>query len=191
MGFDVKKKGYDQAQVDEYLARLKEESYRETSELRQRVSELRAEIAEKNRIIEEFEAKKESIAAALIKAVEKADEIEKVANERYRAEMDQLRAFHAKWQAHYDALLKKYPDDAGLRAQSRFNEAIEELLCEDEKGCEFSASYESEKARVSANKTTLAESTASASGFDFNEAWNPTDDLSSIMTELGLMSEED
>lgn len=104
--------------------------------------------------------------------------------------MDQLRVFHGKWQAHYNALLARYPDDEGLKAQSKFNEAMDEILSDDEASEVFAGVYESEKKRVKPKASSLAENSVSASGFDFAEAWNPTEDLGSIMSELGLMDDD-
>ena len=105
--------------------------------------------------------------------------------------MDQLRVFHGKWQAHYNALLARYPDDEGLKAQSKFNEAMDEILSDDASSAAFAGVYESESKRVNARPASLAENSVSASGFDFAEAWNPTEDLGSIMSDLGLMSDEE
>lgn len=190
MTFDRDKKGYNSAQVDDYIARLNEEHYREAGDLRHRIDELRAELDEKNKRVAELESRREAIATALINAVEKANEIEKAAVKRYRDEMDQLRVFHGKWQAHYNALLARYPDDEGLKAQSKFNEAMDEILSDDEASEVFAGVYESEKKRVKPKAASLAENSVSASGFDFAEAWNPTEDLGSIMSELGLMDDD-
>lgn len=191
MTFDQDRKGYNRSQVDDYIARLNEEHYKESGELRARITELRTELDEKNAKIAELESRKEAVASALIKAVEKADEIEKAAVKRYRDEMDQLRVFHGKWQAHYNALLARYPDDEGLKAQSKFNEAMDEILSDDASSAAFSGVYESESKRVKTRPASLAENSVSASGFDFAEAWNPTEDLGSIMSDLGLMSDEE
>lgn len=190
MTFDRDKKGYNSAQVDDYIARLNEEHYREAGDLRHRIDELKAELDEKNNRIAELESRREAIATALINAVEKANEIEKAAVKRYRDEMDQLRVFHGKWQAHYNALLARYPDDEGLKAQSKFNEAMDEILSDDETSEVFAGVYESEKKRVKPKASSLAENSVSASGFDFAEAWNPTEDLGSIMSELGLIDDD-
>lgn len=190
MTFDRDKKGYNSAQVDDYIARLNEEHYREAGDLRHRIDELKAELDEKNKRVAELESRREAIATALINAVEKANEIERAAVKRYRDEMDQLRVFHGKWQAHYNALLARYPDDEGLKAQSKFNEAMDEILSDDEASEVFAGVYESEKKRVKPKASSLAENSVSASGFDFAEAWNPTEDLGSIMSELGLMDDD-
>lgn len=42
--------------------------------------------------------------------------------------MTQLKVFHEKWQAHYNNLLDKYPDDEGLRAVEKFNAAMNDIF---------------------------------------------------------------
>ena len=133
----------------------------------------------------------------------KADEIEKLSAARYREEMNSLRVFHDKWQAHYNKLLDKYPDDEGLRAVEKFNSDMNDIFSGGTSAIkEIEKQFESEKARlesVSASGAeekpkkaakTLAEDAVSKSGFSFEEAWNPTDDLGQIMKDLGLVSEE-
>ena len=139
--------------------------------------------------------------------MQKADEIEKLAAARYRDEMQQLRAFHDKWQAHYNKMLEKYPDDEGLKAIEKFNAAMDDILSGGSAAMkEIEKQFDSEKNRVEnvaaapapaqeqpkpadkpAVNKTLAEDAVSKSGFSFEEAWNPKDDLSEIMKDLGLL----
>lgn len=198
MKFDIEKKGYKKTQVDEYVFALKGEYETKLNDQKNRIFSLRAELAEKEKQLETYRAKIDLVSSAIIHAVAKADEIEKTALARYREEVDALRVFHEKWQAHYDKLLKKYPDDTTLKAQSKFNAELDELLNETDDNFEaLNAQFESESARVGGKKEksstkkknsgTLAENAVSSSGFSFVEAWNPTDDLSKIMEEIGIM----
>ncbi len=197
MKFDIERKGYKKTEVDEYIFSLKNDYESKLTEQKNRIFQLRNELDEKEKKIAEYSAKAELISSALIHAVAKADEIEKLAQKRYREEISALRAFHEKWQAHYDALLKKYPDDEGLRAQSKFNSAMDEVLSGgSEQLKEIESHFVSEQQRVEkvvsqAPKKTLAEDAVSESGFSFAEAWNPTDDLSKIMEDLGILPDEE
>ena len=76
---------------------------------------------DKEKQLSSYKEKTDLIATAILNAVAKADEIEKLSAARYREEMNSLRVFHDKWQAHYNKLLDKYPDDEGLRAVEKFN----------------------------------------------------------------------
>ena len=95
-----------------------------------------------------------------------------------------------------------------MKATEKFNAAMDDILSGGTAVMkEIEKQFEAEKERVekasgvkqppkSAKKTekapakTLAEDAVSASGFSFEEAWNPTDDLGQIMKDLGLVSEE-
>ncbi len=207
MNFEIEKKGYKRIQVDEYIFALKNEYENRLSEQKHRIFQLKSELAEREKRLAEHEAKRDVVATAIISAVEKAEEIEKLSATRYREEMAMLRAFHDKWQAHYNSLLDKYPDDAGLRAIEKFNadvsdvlsggvEAVKELqkqFSEEESRLseEGKEKKKSKKASGAAATKTLAEGAVSSSGFSFEEAWNPTDDLDTIMKDLGLGPDED
>lgn len=229
MNFERERKGYNRAEVDEYVRTLKSEYEARLTEQKNRIFLLQRELGEKEKAIENYRAKSELVSQAVIKAVEKANEIEKLAAARYGEEMDALRAFHAKWTAHYNKLLKKYPDDEGLRATERFNAAMDDILSggrafvseiEEQFNAEtkrLEQASEKQNAEDGADKTavkgggkpaekaaakkrgaavadgdgrsasgSLRQNSKSASGFDFNEAWNPTDDLAGIMKDLGL-----
>lgn len=284
MNFGIERKGYKRTEVDEYVYALKNEYEQKLGEQKNRIFELKNELSEKDKEISSLKERSDLISAAIVKAVEKADEIEQLAAARYREEMDRLRAFHEKWQAHYNKLLSRYPDDDGLRAEEQFNAAMDDILSGGSAAVqEIEQVFEAEKNRVSAAKTaphvaktaaksapasaksapgsagssakstakstaktapgstgsapksagksapasaksaagsahgsakpagkitvvssgsapgssaarkpakkqprSLAENDTSESGFSFNEAWNPTDDLASIMKDLGL-----
>lgn len=203
MKFDIEKKGYKKSEVDEYIFALKNEYESRLSDQKNRIFQLKSELVDKEKQLSSYKEKTDLIATAILNAVAKADEIEKLSAARYREEMNSLRVFHDKWQAHYNKLLDKYPDDEGLRAVEKFNRDMNDIFSGGTSAIkEIEKQFESEKARlesVSASGAeekpkkaakTLAEDAVSKSGFSFEEAWNPTDDLGQIMKDLGLVSEE-
>ena len=203
MKFDIEKKGYKKSEVDEYIFALKNEYESRLSDQKNRIFQLKSELVDKEKQLSSYNEKTDLIATAILNAVAKADEIEKLSAARYREEMNSLRVFHDKWQAHYNKLLDKYPDDEGLRAVEKFNSDMNDIFSGGTSAIkEIEKQFESEKARlesVSASGAeekpkkaakTLAEDAVSKSGFSFEEAWNPTDDLGQIMKDLGLVSEE-
>ena len=203
MKFDIEKKGYKKSEVDEYIFALKNEYESRLSDQKNRIFQLKSELVDKEKQLSSYKEKTDLIATAILNAVAKADEIEKLSAARYREEMNSLRVFHDKWQAHYNKLLDKYPDDEGLRAVEKFNSDMNDIFSGGTSAIkEIEKQFESEKARlesVSASGAeekpkkaakTLAEDAVSKSGFSFEEAWNPTDDLGQIMNDLGLVSEE-
>ena len=203
MKFDIEKKGYKKSEVDEYIFALKNEYESRLSDQKNRIFQLKSELVDKEKQLSSYKEKTDLIATAILNAVAKADEIEKLSAARYREEMNSLRVFHDKWQAHYNKLLDKYPDDEGLRAVEKFNSDMNDIFSGGTSAIkEIEKQFEPEKARlesVSASGAeekpkkaakTLAEDAVSKSGFSFEEAWNPTDDLGQIMKDLGLVSEE-
>lgn len=204
MKFDQEKKGYKRAQVDEYIFALKNEYESKLAEQKNRIFQLKSDLAEKEKQLADHASKRDLISTAIINAVAKAEEIEKLSAQRYHEEMVQLRAFHEKWQAHYNQLLKKYPSDDGLKAIAKFNADLDNILSGSTTAIkELEKQFDEETERITANKATktsikpakkqaktLAEDAVSASGFSFEEAWNPKEDLSEIMKELGLGDDE-
>lgn len=207
MAFSIERKGYNKAEVDKYIVELRNEYDEKLAEQRSRIFALKNDLVAKEKEIEEYKSKTELISVAILNAVQKADEIQKLAAERYRDEMSALRAFHEKWTAHYNKLLDKYPDDEGLRAIGRFNCAMDDVLSGGGAVMrELDKQFESESVRLetlaagetadeksdkgSGKKPMLAEREKSDSGFSFVEAWNPTDDLDQIMKDLGLMEDK-
>ena len=203
MKFDIEKKGYKKVEVDEYVFALKNEYESKLNDQKNRIFSLRAELSEKEKQLDAYRSKVDLVSSAIIHAVAKADEIEKLAAARYREEIEQLKIFHEKWQAHYDKLLKKYPDDEGLKAQSKFNEELEKIFSSGaEEVATLERHFDSESERLDEKKSkkpaqktkkgaTLAENAVSSSGFSFAEAWNPTDELEKIMEEIGIFPDED
>lgn len=98
MKFDIEKKGYKKSEVDEYVFALKNEYESKLAEQKNRIFQLRNELTEREKQLAAFKSKTDLISTAILNAVQKADEIEKLAAARYRDEMQQLRAFHDKWQ---------------------------------------------------------------------------------------------
>lgn len=193
MKFDIERKGYNREEVDEYVFALKNEYENKLSEQKNRIFSLKARLTEAEKELEGYRARVDAVAAALIAATEKAEELEKLALARYREEVAELRAFHERWQARYNRLIEKYPDDAELKAESTFNEAMEDILSGEDASIEqLEAHLEDEKERLrKRGSKTLAEDAVSPNGFSFEEAWNPKQELGDIMKELGLLSEDE
>lgn len=198
MKFDIEKKGYKKSEVDEYVFALKNEYESKLAEQKNRIFQLKSELTEREKQLAALKAKTDLISSAILNAVQKADEIEKLAETRYREEMKQLKSFHEKWQSHYNKMLEKYPDDEGLKAIGKFNAAMDDILSGGSAAMkEIEKQFDGERERVESAKAeaapqphqskTLAEDAVSASGFSFEEAWNPKDDLSEIMKDLGLL----
>ncbi len=99
---------------------------------------------------------------AIINAVTKADEIEKLTTLKYRQELERLKSFHDKWMGYYNKILQSYPLDDDLTAASRFNMQMKKILEGTEEGgssselsktaSELERTFEAENERI-ANRT--------------------------------------
>lgn len=95
--FDIVKRGYDKKQVDDYMANITFKESNSNNEKNIRINEL---ITQNNLLRGELNAYKkreEKVNNALVLAVEKANDIEKMANKRVQLELERIRAFSAKW----------------------------------------------------------------------------------------------
>ena len=74
--FAIKRKGYDVKQVDEYILNLTKNYERSLAAQRDRIETQKAEIAAKEKLLQEYNARKDSITNSITQAVEKAKQIE-------------------------------------------------------------------------------------------------------------------
>ncbi|MDR0856327.1 MAG: DivIVA domain-containing protein [Clostridiales bacterium] len=124
----VKRKGYDQAEVDLFIKSLRLEYESKLAEQRARIVALKKENDELSVRVEDARAQSDLIQRTLVAAQAKAEEIEAAAQKKYRMELDSLRLFHAKWLAYYERILERYPVDDNLVAAARFNGDMERIL---------------------------------------------------------------
>lgn len=100
--FDIAKKGYDKKQVEDYLANMALKENNSNNDKNVRINEL---ITQNNLLRGELNAYKkreEKVNNALVLAVEKANDIEKMANKRVQIELERIRAFSNKWVQYCD-----------------------------------------------------------------------------------------
>lgn len=128
--FRIVRKGYEPKDVDLYIAKTEKDYEAKILQQRQVIESLEREIDEKNKKIDEFDAKAKRITHALTGAVAKAEEIERLSLFKYNKEMEQLKTFHARWLTYYAKLIKKYPLTEDLEAVNRFNDKVNRILGE-------------------------------------------------------------
>ncbi len=223
MSFDVKRKGYCKEQVDAYIQGLVSSSAQKD----ERIAELTTQVSALKEELSKLEGKRELIVKAIYSAISKAEQIEQLTKTKFDTEMARLKAFHEKWTAYYDKLLKKYPLDDDLIAVGKFNKemadtlggpqkqlAAEEDRLKNKKLGSVEITSESEpfdpiksiKEYLDGSSATAATTSRnnskayktgiavmdpalagpSDSGFDFEEALNPTEDLTDIIKDLGI-----
>lgn len=240
--FTVTKKGYAPKEVDEYIAAMKREYESTIVKQRDRIKQMLQEKEECERELKSYREKSSQISKAIVSAVAKAEEIERLSRLKYNQEIERLKAFHEKWTKYYDKILDAYPLDARLAAAGEFNRRMDKILARvsgddaaatapvaqesavagaqtqeqaggfdpmDRIGKYFAAERERETSvQTSPRQATQQPQTQQASaataqqnggkkdyadrspsGFSLEEALNPTEDLESILKDLGLFSE--
>lgn len=98
--FDTARKGYDKKQVDEYIFSAGSRADKTIAGLRARVEELEKTNAELEDKLQACRAREDSVAKALIGAIDKAKEIEYASKVRYAIEGERLKEFESKWTAY-------------------------------------------------------------------------------------------
>ena len=157
--FDIKFKGYDRAQVDEYILNLTKNYERSLAAQRDRIESMKAEIAAKEKLLQEYISRKESITNSITQAVEKAKQIEYTAKVRYALEGERLAMFSSKWVRYCESMTNAV-DKALLQKGKEYVEAAKKQM---EQGLstdldlgvylgEAAEIYETEKGRLAAIK---------------------------------------
>lgn len=100
--FDVVKKGYNQSQVDSYIAKEIDSYKQVVSEKNMRISELLHLNNNLNKQIDEYKMREDNVTKALITAVEKCEEMELVVKKSYNIELERLRLWRDKWLIYAD-----------------------------------------------------------------------------------------
>ena len=219
MEFKTVRKGYDKKEVEAYIEKMDAEKQASEKSLRATVAQLKGELDEKQQKLDDFEKKARRISDALISAVSKADEIEKLAVYKYNQEMEQLKSFHARWVAYYARLMKKYPLSEELDAVKEFNDKVGRILGEGAESDDSARRFREEFNRLIKQNGVLDDdgtedipsvapatfikveeerpapapdlkNTVSESGFSFEEALNPKESLEEIMADLGFLMDE-
>lgn len=241
MEFSIVKKGYAPKEVDAYIAAVKREYENTVVKQRDRIAELLAQKEENEKELATHREKSSQIGKAIVSAVAKAEEIERLSRLKYNQEIERLKAFHDKWTQYYDRILDAYPLDDRLAAAGEFNRRMEKILSrvDDENAAtarevaqetpvssappqrqasvssaqrkasaapfapmeKIGRYFDAQKAQQSDVQQTSAQTREppvaaakaqkqytdrSPSGFSFEEALNPTEDLESILKDLGL-----
>ncbi len=183
MDFRIVRKGYDTKETDDYILKITKEYEDELSKQKALILSLKDKLIELSDKVKELESKKDMVASALVKAVEKADETERIAKKKLESEIVQLKSFHIRWTSYYQKLIQKYPVDEELKKAEQFTKKINEIFVapdeQDKKALEaFRRSHEQITGIKAGNPK------ADKKGFDYMTALNPTDDIASLLAEI-------
>ena len=126
--FRIVRKGYEQREVDAYIAKTERDAAAAVESQKKVIDDLQKTIDEQRSKIDEYEKKSRRVSEAIMSALAKADEIEKLSAYKYAREMEQLKTFHARWLTYYAKLIKKYPLTEDLEAVKNFNDKVNRIL---------------------------------------------------------------
>lgn len=153
--FSISRKGYTQTEVDSHINKMQLEFERSLAEQKERIFDLKAQLAHAEEIILKAQKQEAIISKAILAAVNKAQEIENVARKKYEMELEQLKAFHSKWQSYYDEIIRRYPLDEEIIAMRSLNGNISKVLKKADaeiKKEDIEQIYEDESSRLNNNR---------------------------------------
>jgi hypothetical protein len=132
MDFKIVRKGYDTKEVDAYVKDLISRNEKEADKQRELILALKEKLIALSGRVKEYEAERDKVSKALEAAVEKSEEFEREAEERYLAEISQLQTFAVRWKKYYKELIAKYPVGEDIEKAARFTEKVNALFEETE-----------------------------------------------------------
>lgn len=109
--FPISRKGYDVDAVESYIA-LEDGKAEETElALKDRIKQLSDELDNLRAENDEMKGREEQIKLCLVTATENANKLTDDVKARYRAELERLRLFRAKWTSVYEQMKERYHFD--------------------------------------------------------------------------------
>ena len=129
--FSTVRKGYDKAQVQEYI-KMQADKYESTIlALRDRIEGLSRENNEMRAKVDDLKKEQDNINVALTQAIDKAKNIEYSSKVKFALEGERLKIFSSKWQSYCKANVKSVDKDQREGVVSRlkqYEEELEELM---------------------------------------------------------------
>ncbi len=109
--FPISSRGYNVDAVDSFLALENAKNDERILEERNRIRDLKEENDTLKARVAELEGREEQIKKALVTATENAEKLSIDVKTRYRAELERLRLFRAKWINAYESMKERYHFD--------------------------------------------------------------------------------
>ena len=186
---ELQDKKYSLQEVKELLREQSFEYESSLSDQKERIFSLVRENEELKSEVKTFKEKELAISEALVSAISKAKDIEAAAKKKFEGNLMRLKVFEGKLVAYYKRLLNKYPLDDNLLSAEEFLDKMDAILGTDYmKEDVFSKMFKEQNPTASKNgSVSYGNFAPSDSGFDINEALNPSEDLEAICKELGLI----
>jgi len=164
--FNTAKKGYHKPEVDEYITKLESERLAVSAEQKERIFELKNQLTQAENKILAFNKMSGRIGEAISDANSNAEQIEKYSMQKLQFEIEQLKAFHERWQEYYARIMQRYPLDDDLAGVKKFNSQMNRILKTPQKNAEeiraaFDTDYQSETKRINSQKPAPVKKAAS------------------------------
>ena len=128
MNFRIVKKGYDTKETKDYILKITKEREEEISKKNAIIINLKDRLSNLSDKVKEIESQKRLISLSLLKAVEKAEEMDAISQQKYTEELASLKSFHLRWTSLYNRLIEKYPLDDELKKSKEFTRKINEIF---------------------------------------------------------------
>lgn len=184
MNFRIVRKGYDTKETDDYILKLTKEHEDELAKQKALILTLKDKLISLSDKVKEMESQKRMVSSALVKAVEKAEETEKIAKQKLDNEIAQLKTFHIRWTSYYKKLIEKYPLDEELKNAEEFTKKVNEIfLSPDEKDKEALDQFRRDHQRITGIKS--GEKTVAQPVYSFAETDEViSEDISALLAEI-------
>ena len=183
---NLEDKKYTKAEVLQLMRKAEFDYETNLSEKKDRIFQLLADNKKLVKEVQIYRDRDQSVGKALMNAVSKAKEIEDTAKMKFQAGVNRLKVFESKFVNYYKLVMTKYPVDENLMQVDEFLKKMEDILGQDN----FSKNIDKQsmfKNTASQNPNMYGVSIPNESGFNINEALNPSKDLEDICRELGLI----
>lgn len=161
---ETKKGFYEKAEVDKFITDLVKEYEENLLAQKERIFLQVEDIDRLKSELMSYKKREKFISQAIVSALQKADQIEALARQKYEAELSKLQNFYNKFEHYYNNIVAFYPPDEELGKIGQFLDSMEGIL--EQKSREFAEvenkelspddartveAYEQERARLQKN----------------------------------------
>ncbi len=106
--FKTRYKGYDREAVESFIADMQQKNESALMAQKERIAGLVNKNEELSNKLKVYEAREEQIKLTLVRATKTAEDLEAQIRRKYKAELDRLKLFRAKWTSAYVELKERY-----------------------------------------------------------------------------------
>lgn len=197
-------RGYDEGEVNAFLAKLNDNFADVTTELKSRIAELKNQNEKLLTEIANYKNKEKLIERTMTEATRRANDIENELKTQYALEIERLKIFQAKWTNCYEELKLKYHFDKDANnmeslvistKQSLIDKLANLNIVLPTMAVEEELQFRNESERIAKIQAEQADKLVDmlrqeiddmSDGFSMEEALNPTQTLDELCREMGL-----